>query len=141
MTRQKFTKRDGIEKKITRVREDLQDGTLQPLRKTVEYLEAHFDQSLTLEMLADRAKLSVSRLAHRFKDQTGCTLIEYLTWVRISHAQRLLAETDLSCMKISDEVGYSNQSYFPRAFRRVVGVPPGHYRQRVKSGKDKTEGQ
>jgi AraC-like DNA-binding protein len=139
MARQDFTNRDGIDKKITRVREDLRDGALLPLRKAVEYLDAHFDQSLTLDILAGRAKLSVSRLAHRFKEETGATLIEYLTWVRIGHAQRLLAETNKSCQKIADEVGYNNQSYFSRAFRRVVGITPRQFRRRGTSGKTKTK--
>ena len=139
MARQDFTHRDGIDKKITRVREDLRDSALLPLRKAVEYLDAHFDQSLTLDILAGRAKLSVSRLAHRFKEETGRTLIEYLTWVRIGHAQRLLVETDKSCQKIADEVGYNNQSYFSRAFRRVVGITPRQFRRRGTSGKGKAK--
>ncbi len=139
MARQDFTNREGIDKKVTRVREDLRDGTLLPLRKAVEYLDAHFDQTLTLDILAGRAKLSVSRLAHRFKEETGATLIEYLTWVRIGHAQRLLAETDKSCQKIADEVGYKNQSYFSRAFRRVVGITPRQFRRRGTSGKGKAK--
>lgn len=135
MIRQDFVNRDGIDKKIAQVREDLRDDTMQPLRKAQEYLDAHFDQALTLELLAEKAKLSVSRLAHRFKDETGATLIEYLTWVRIGHAQRLLVETDLSCLQIADEVGYNNQSYFSRAFRRVVGITPRQFRRHGKSGK------
>lgn len=139
MARQDFTNRDGIDKKITRVREVLRDDVLLPLRKAVDYLDAHFDQSLTLDILAGRAKLSVSRLAHRFKEATGATLIEYLTWVRIGHAQRLLVETDKSCQKIADEVGYNNQSYFSRAFRRVVGITPRQFRRRGKTVKAKSK--
>ncbi|NLH18378.1 MAG: helix-turn-helix transcriptional regulator [Phycisphaerae bacterium] len=135
MTRQDYANRDGIDKRIAQVHEDLRDGTLQPLRKAVEYVDAHFDQTLTLEMLAGKAKLSVSRLAHLFKEHTKTTLIEYLTWVRIRHAQRLLAETDLSCLKIAEEVGYNNQSYFSRAFKRVAKTSPRHFRNHGKVGK------
>jgi two-component system response regulator YesN len=138
MARQAFTNQDGIDKKILRVHEDLRDDALLPIRKAVEYLDAHFDQTLTLEILAGRAKLSISRLAHRFKEETGATLIEYLTWVRISHAQRLLVETDKSCQQIADEVGYNNQSYFSRAFRRVVGITPRQFR-RGKPSKSKAK--
>ena len=135
MARRDFMNRDEIDKKITQVRKDLRDGTMLPLRNAMEYLDANFDQTLTLEMLAEKAMLSVSRLAHRFKDETGATLIEYLTWVRIGHAQRLLVETELSCLKIADEVGYKNQSYFSRAFRRVVGITPRQFRRHGKNGK------
>lgn len=139
MARQDFTNRDGIDKKVARVHDDLQDDTLLPLRKAVEYLDAHFDQALTLGILADHATLSVSRLAHRFKEETGTTLIEYLTWIRIGHAQRLLTETDKSCQKIADEVGYNNQSYFSRAFRRVVGITPRQFRHRGKTATHKAK--
>jgi two-component system, response regulator YesN len=139
MAKQDFINREGIDKKVTRVREVLRDDVLLPLRKAVDYLDAHFDQTLTLEILAGRAKLSVSRLAHRFKEETGATLIEYLTWVRIGHAQRLLVETDKSCQIIADEVGYNNQSYFSRAFRRVVGITPRQFRRRGTSSKGKAK--
>jgi len=131
MSKQDRVQREDIELKIQRVREALNgDGTMETLRKAMEFLEAEFDQPLTLDMMAGRAKLSVSRLAHRFKEQTGTTLIEYLTWIRIFHSQRMLIQTDWSCLKIASEVGYNNQSYFSRTFRRIIGITPRQYRQR-----------
>ena len=50
MARRDIINRDEIDKKITQVRKDLRDGTLLPLRNAMEYLDANFDQTLTLEM-------------------------------------------------------------------------------------------
>jgi len=72
--------------------------------------------------------LSVSRLAHVFKEQMGITLVDYLTNVRIERAKKLLLATDQNCTEICFEVGYNNQSYFTRTFKDLVGMTPRQFR-------------
>ena len=98
------------------------------LRPAVEYMDCNFDRPLTLADIARAAHLSVSRLAHLFREQMGITLIDYLTNVRINHAKRMLLTTDLNCTRICFEVGYNNQSYFTRTFRQITGMTPRQFR-------------
>ncbi len=72
--------------------------------------------------------MSVSRLAHIFKEQMGITLIDYLTSVRIERAKQLLLATTQNCTEICFQVGYNNQSYFTRTFKRLVGMTPRQFR-------------
>jgi two-component system response regulator YesN len=98
------------------------------LKPAMEYMQYHYDQPLTLEDIAKQAHLSVSRLAHLFKEQVGITVIEYLTSIRINQAKQRLLVTESNCTQICFEVGYNNQSYFTRIFKQVVGMTPRQFR-------------
>lgn len=99
------------------------------VKPALEYMEACYDQPITLADIAKAAHLSISRLAHLFKEQMGITTIDYLTGVRIGHAKRLLLATDKTCTKICFDVGYNNQSYFTRIFKDAVGMTPRKFRE------------
>lgn len=106
-----------------------QNGTrVNKLKPAIEYINAHYDQPVTLADVARAAHLSVSRLSHLFKQLTGATVIEHLTSVRIEHAKRLLLTTDKSCTQICFQIGYNHQSYFTRSFRRLTGLTPRQFR-------------
>ncbi len=107
-------------------------GKMTQIRPAVDFIEGHYDQPITLADIAKASYLSVSRLAHLFKEQMGITLIEYLTSVRINHAKSLLLSTDKSCTAICFEVGYNNQSYFTRTFKDMVGMTPRQFRDKNK---------
>jgi len=100
----------------------------------INYIDANYDKSITLEEIAKVSHLSVSRLAHIFKEQMAITIIDYLTSVRIERAKQLLLATDQNCTEICFQVGYNNQSYFTRTFKELVGVPPRQFRVRNKRG-------
>ena len=99
------------------------------IKPAVDFIEINYDRPLTLADVAKAAYLSISRLAHLFKEQMGITIIDYLTDVRIGHAKRLLLATDKSCSTICFEVGYNNQSYFTRIFKDIVGMTPRQFRE------------
>jgi two-component system response regulator YesN len=98
------------------------------IRPAIKYVDAHYDQPVTLAEIARASHLSVSRLAHLFKEQMGVTPIEYVTTVRIEQAKELLLGTDQSCTEICFQVGYNNQSYFTRTFKSLVGMTPRQFR-------------
>jgi len=94
----------------------------------INYIDANYDKPIALVDIARVSHLSVSRLAHIFKDQMGITLIDYLTSVRIDRAKQLLLATKQSCTEICFQVGYNNQSYFTRSFKHLVGMTPLQFR-------------
>ena len=98
------------------------------IKPAVDFIEENYEKPITLSMIAKATHLSVSRLAHLFKEQMGITLIDYLTNVRINHAKRLLISTDKNCTSVCFDVGYNNQSYFTRTFKQLVGMTPRQYR-------------
>ncbi|WP_083410619.1 GlxA family transcriptional regulator [Mycolicibacterium rutilum] len=99
--------------------------TLDDLLAWIEH-NAHRD--LTLADLAAQAALSVRTLNRRFQSETGQTPMQWLTGVRIRHAQQLLESTDHGVERIGREVGFSSPANFRDQFRRLTGVPPQNYR-------------
>jgi two-component system response regulator YesN len=100
------------------------------IRPAINYIDANYDKPITLADIAKVSYLSVSRLAHLFKEQMGITIIDYLTSVRIERAKQLLLGTEQSCTEICFQVGYNNQSYFSRTFKELVGMSPRQFRNR-----------
>jgi len=100
------------------------------IRPAINYIDANYNKLITLADVARASHLSVSRLAHIFKEQMGSTIIDYLTNVRIERAKQLLLATDQNCTEVCFEVGYNNQSYFTRTFKGLVGMTPRQFRVR-----------
>ncbi len=98
------------------------------IRPAINYIDANYDKDIGLTEIAGASRLSVSRLAHLFKEQMGITVIDYLGGVRIERAKQLLLATDQNCTEICFQVGYHNQSYFSRVFKTLVGVTPLQFR-------------
>jgi two-component system response regulator YesN len=98
------------------------------IRPAINYIDANYDKPIGLADVARASYMSVSRLAHIFKEQMGITLIDYLTSVRIERAKQLLLATTQNCTEICFQVGYNNQSYFTRTFKRLVGATPRQFR-------------
>lgn len=105
---------------------------MQQLKPAVEFMQYNYDQPLTLPDIAKAVHLSVSRLAHLFREQMGVTVVDYLTNIRINHAKRMLLTTDSNCTRICYEVGYNNQSYFTRVFKQITGLTPLQFRNQNK---------
>lgn len=98
------------------------------LKPAMEYMQYHYDLPITLEDVAKQSHLSVSRLAHLFKEQVGITVIEYLTNIRINQAKQQLLISNKNCTQICFGVGYNNQSYFTRIFKQISGMTPRQFR-------------
>jgi transcriptional regulator GlxA family with amidase domain len=88
--------------------------------------EAHRD--LTLGDIAARAAVSVRTLNRRFQAETGQTPMQWLTGVRVRHAQQLLETTSHGVERIGREVGFASPANFREQFRRLAGVSPQSYR-------------
>lgn len=101
------------------------------IRRAIELMHAHLDRELPLEEIAAAAYLSPFHFARLFKKLTGASPHAYLATLRATHAQTLLAETDLSISQVSARVGYSSPSHFTKAFRQATGLTPRAFRKAV----------
>jgi AraC-like DNA-binding protein len=97
--------------------------------RAIQYIETSYQQPLTIEDIADAANLSKYYLIKRFRDTLNMTPIQYVTKVRLEQAINLLRYTDLPIKEIAEKVGYANDNYFNKVFRKVIGIAPGEFRE------------
>jgi transcriptional regulator GlxA family with amidase domain len=98
------------------------------LRQAQDYLRAHFAEDISLEALAKLVYLSPFHLSRLFREQLGLPPHTYLNQIRVNRAKTLL-NAGLSPAEVAHAVGFADQSHLSKAFKRVVGVPPGQYRK------------
>jgi|GEM_PF-3141142 AraC-like DNA-binding protein len=99
------------------------------IARVVQHLERHYDQPLSLALVAKRLGLSANATGRCFKQHTGMGFSEYLQKVRFEQACRMLRETRRSIGRISMECGFNSPSYFTRSFIKFAQRSPLAYRQ------------
>jgi len=98
--------------------------------KVQHWLHATDGQEIILKQLAEMSGLEERTFLRRFKKATGMTTGEYVQRMRVGRAKELLQTTKLPFDRIAWDVGYSDTSSFRKVFLKIVGLPPGEYRQR-----------
>jgi AraC-like DNA-binding protein len=100
------------------------------LDEALAFIDAHFDQPLTLAQLADLSALSVSRFATVFRQQIGLSPYRYVCGVRVRRAQTLLL-AGVPGSVVAAEVGFFDQSHLARHFKRICGMTPSSFLRRA----------
>lgn len=95
----------------------------------VDYIDSHFTQDVTAELLAQTLGVSLYYLCHRFKAQVGLTILAYRDAQRMSLAKKLLCTSDMTITRIARECGFGDSGYFSRRFRQTMGLSARQYRQ------------
>ena len=93
------------------------------------YIVDHYNETISIDKLADIAHLSSSHFAHSFKDYLGLSPIEYQYRLRINHACEYLTLTDRSIEEIADLVGFNNVTNFYVIFKKQAGCTPARYKK------------
>jgi AraC-like DNA-binding protein/quercetin dioxygenase-like cupin family protein len=96
------------------------------VRRVRELIERDHSRNISLQELADVARLSPFHFQRVFRRELGVSPHEYLIQVRIRKAREYL-ETGVSTAQVAVDTGFVDQSHFTRHFKRQVGVPPGKY--------------
>ena len=107
----------------------------EPLVERVKrYIEEHHTEDVGEPALAHDAGFSVRHIRNRFTRELGLSPMRYLAHCRITHAQQLIGRSDYELKQIAELVGFKTVHHFTRVFGRVVGVPPGEFRNEIQSG-------
>ncbi|ABX40966.1 response regulator transcription factor [Lachnoclostridium phytofermentans] len=96
-----------------------------------DYISNHYgDYSLSIKDISDHVRLSFSYLCTVFKTETGETLNQYITNYRIEKAKQLLSDPRNKIIEVSSRVGYADNNYFGKIFKKIVGITPSEYREK-----------
>jgi AraC-like DNA-binding protein len=112
----------------------LQDGGLNKVEQMACLIAQRYTEPLTVEEIGKAVSLHPNYAMSLFRKAFGTTLVDYLTHHRISHAQRLLATTDMKVVDVAFDSGFNSISRFNEAFRRGCGCSPREYRLRHELG-------
>lgn len=114
---------------VERVREETNSRESIPIRLAKAYIEEHYWEPITLEKTAEAVGLSPAYFSTNFKKFQKRTFTDYLTSVRLEAAKELLSTTQKTNYEIAVQVGYADDKYFCKVFKREVGIRPGEYRK------------
>lgn len=102
---------------------------MRTLERVNAYIQAHLASTITLQQLAEVARLSPFHFARRFKRSTGMAPHQFVTMRRIEHAKCELLSSKRTVAQIADSVHFANLSHFRRVFRFYYGMSPTALRQ------------
>ena len=95
----------------------------------LEYIDKHYAEEITLSELAGLLNVNESYLCRMFKRIVNTSIVQYLNFVRVCKAEKLLISTDKSIAEISYESGFSSVSYFNRTFKKHKFTTPSTYKK------------
>jgi AraC-like DNA-binding protein len=111
------------------VKKKLSVQDIKDLDNITLYLNDHCLQEISLDQIVKVSYIGARRLQTIFKEYHGCTITQYIQQRRMSQAENLLANTELSIGQIAQAVGYSNASRLAELFCKSTGMLPGEYRK------------
>ena len=119
---------DGIRRSVEYLRGKRQNQSGKVVDQVQKYIDAHYDEDISLTSLATRFVMEPSQLSREFKRYTGTNLNRYIRQTRLHRAAVLLSNTDMKASEVSRRVGYDNPEYFMKLFREEYNLTPSAYR-------------
>ncbi len=109
--------------------QDQRDKRQQPVIRSLKYIDKNYAKLITLEIIAEIVGLSPAYFSKLFKTEVGKGFAEYLIDLRIEKSKKMLAETTDSIKTVALKVGYMDDKYFSKLFKKKLGIKPTDYRK------------
>jgi len=99
------------------------------IHKALEYMRHRYREKISLELVSEHVYISPSYFSKIFKEEMKCNFNTYLNRIRIEKAKHLLISEKVKLIDVAGLVGFEDQSYFSKVFKKHTGVTPGYYRE------------
>lgn len=99
------------------------------IQRCCDYIEMHLEEKIRAAGLASLVGYTEYYLTHKFKEDVGVSVNDYVKFAKVERAKVLLKSTGLSVQDISDQLGFGTRNYFSRVFQEVAGCTPVQYRE------------
>lgn len=101
------------------------------INKVIDYLNANYSEKISSERIATALSYNFDYLNQLFKKNLETSIFQVLESIRIEAAKSMIKTTSLTLEQIAENVGYENESYFSKVFKKHTGIPPSQYRQQT----------
>lgn len=119
---------DDLRYRVYRCQNTLHYST--PVRQCCDYIAQHLEDKISTAKIAQDLNYSVSYLCHKFKEETGQSLIRFLQKEKVDYAKQLLRVTEDSVTEIAERLKFCSDSYFCKVFSACAGCSPAEYRRK-----------
>ena len=102
--------------------------------EAIHFVKCNYNTCISLQRVAEHVNLSTAYISYLFKKELQINFIDFVNGVRVDKARELLLETYLKSYEISEKVGFSDNTYFSRVFKKVTGMSPNEYRKQWVTG-------
>jgi YesN/AraC family two-component response regulator len=110
---------------------DLQDVKhVDAIYKSIEYIKRNYMKKVTLDEVAKNSSLSPTYFSRIFKKEMNYSFNNYLNRVRIEMSKKLLLDETIPLVDVSIIVGFEDQSYYSKVFKKITNISPGKYREK-----------
>lgn len=114
---------------ILAMRRNMKMKMKRPINEAMSYINLHYAEAIAETDVADACNVSAAYLSKLFKEEMNMGFAEYLTQVRMEKAENLLANTTMTIRDIANAVGYPDEKYFSRIYKKLNGIKPTEYRK------------
>lgn len=97
------------------------------IKKAINYINLNFENKISLNVIADKIKISQSHLSRQFKKETNITITNFINNKRINEAKYLIEQNNKSITEIALTVGFENHNYFCKVFKEATSMTPNEY--------------
>ncbi|MGG3468613.1 response regulator [Neobacillus pocheonensis] len=113
---------------LKKVRRSTQEKHSNIIYEIEKYLQANFDRDVKLQEISEHFYISREYISRKFKQEFNVNISDYVVKIRIEKAKSLLKNSQLKIYEIANMIGYQDDKYFRKVFKKVVGVTPNEYR-------------
>jgi len=108
-------------------KQDINTGSYK-VAAAIKYINSKYNTDLSLEEVAEHVNTNTSYFSHIFKKETGMCFSDFLQMVRIENSKKLLIHSHYKIFEIAEMVGFSDEKYYYKVFKKLTGYTPNQYR-------------
>ena len=108
-------------------KQDINTGSYK-VAAAIKYINSKYNTDLSLEEVAEHVNTNTSYFSHIFKKETGMCFSYFLQMVRIENSKKLLIHSHYKIFEIAEMVGFSDEKYYYKVFKKLTGYTPNQYR-------------
>ncbi|MEW9050822.1 MAG: response regulator [Neobacillus sp.] len=116
---------------LKKVKKSVQQKNSNIIYDIEKYLQENFDRDVKLQEISDQFYISREYISRKFKQEFNVNISDYIVKIRIDKAKSLLKNSQLKIYEIATMIGYQDDKYFRKVFKKIVGVTPNEYREGI----------